>query len=646
MAALPLLLRQRLVGDAPDEILEESVLAALGGAGVRVHAHDLLPHERAEEGLEFGVGEPADGHERLPREGLAEDGGVLDRAPLVMGEPVQAGGDEGMQRLRHVEPVDLARGPVEVALTLQESAVEQHPHRLHRVQRHAFRAGHDPPVEQLRQAGRESVEQLLHGTLRERLEIDGGEASQSGTPGGPPLLELGATERHHVDRVVARPLEQVFDEVEQARVRPLHVLEGEHDGTRVGQALEEEPPGREHLLAVAARTLLEAEEMGEPRLDEGSLLLVVQVLDECRAQLLAGRVGTLFLGDPAAHANHVRQRPVGDAVSVGEATSAVPPDLLDDPVEVLVELPHEPRLAGAGNAGDRDEVRLPVLGGGVEEVLQQLELALAADERSLQAGGLQGPSAAGDDTERPPQRDRLGLALELVKPRLVVRDRLPGRPSGRLSDEHRAGFRGGLDSRGRVDEVPGDHALAFRADRHGGLAGQYAAARVEVRIEVGHRRHEVEGGAHGALGVVLGCGRRAPDGHDCVADELLDGAAVSGDQRPSEVEVVRKELPDLLRVARLGKGGEADQVGKENRDEPALGRRTVPDGRRRSRGRRTSVSERGSAFHAERVTGLVRAAARRAGQPERVTALRAELRALPIRRTTVGTFRHCSRAYS
>ena len=40
---------------------------------------------------------------------------------------------------------------------------------------------------------------------------------------------------------------------------------------------------------------------------------------------------------------------------------------------------------------------------------------------------------------------------------------------------------------------------------------------------------ELEGGADGPLGVVLARDRRAPDGHDRVADELLDGAAVALD---------------------------------------------------------------------------------------------------------------------
>ena len=73
-------------------------------------------------------------------------------------------------------------------------------------------------------------------------------------------------------------------------------------------------------------------------------------------QLPECRVGRLVLGDPATHAHHVGERPVRDPFAVGEAAAAVPPDLLDDAVEVLVELPSEPRLADAGDPGHRHEV--------------------------------------------------------------------------------------------------------------------------------------------------------------------------------------------------------------------------------------------------------------------------------------------------
>ena len=247
---------------------------------------------------------------------------------------------------------------------------------------------------------------------------------------GAALVQFGAREGDHEERVVARPLEQVLDEVEQARVRPLEILEGEHHRVRVGQSLEEEPPGREELLAVAGDAVLEAQEMREPRLDEGALRRIEQVLVHRRRELLAGRLRRLVLADQAAHAHHVRERPVGDALAVGEAAPAVPPDGVDDAVEVLVELPGEARLADAGDSGDGHQVGAAVVRRRVEEVLDQLELAVAADERGLEPGRLEGARPRGDHPERAEQRDLLRLALELVRACLLVGDRLLAWPGG------------------------------------------------------------------------------------------------------------------------------------------------------------------------------------------------------------------------
>ena len=109
---------------------------------------------------------------------------------------------------------------------------------------------------------------------------------------------------------------------------------------------------------------------------------------------------------------------------------------------------------------------------------------------------------------------------------------------------------------------PGQHAGA-RLDRLAGLVAAQAA----------HRVDQVERGAHGALGIVLARDRRAPHGHDRVADELLDRAAVALDDLAREVEVARQGLAHVLRVAVLGEGREADQVGEQDRDETPLGDR-------------------------------------------------------------------------
>ncbi len=96
--------------------------------------------------------------------------------------------------------------------------------------------------------------------------------------------------------------------------------------------------------------------------------------------------------------------------------------------------------------------------------------------------------------------------------------------------------------------------------------------RADLVAERGDRCDEVERRAHRALRVVLGRRRCPPHRHHRVADELLDRAAVEGDQPAARVEVAGQELAHLLRVARLGERREADQVGEEDGDEASLGR--------------------------------------------------------------------------
>jgi len=177
-----------------------------------------------------------------------------------------------VQRLRHLERVDRARGPVGWAVLNEEAAVEQHAHGLDRVQRHSLRPAEDAVAQVLGQSGNEAREQLVHRLRRERLEEHRREVAAPRTPGRPALEELRAGERDDEEGMVARPVEQVLDEVEQAFVRPLQVLEGEHSRIHRGEALEEEPPCCEQVVLLVLGLLGIAEQMCEPRLDERALL--------------------------------------------------------------------------------------------------------------------------------------------------------------------------------------------------------------------------------------------------------------------------------------------------------------------------------------------------------------------------------------
>ena len=77
-----------------------------------------------------------------------------------------------------------------------------------------------------------------------------------------------------------------------------------------------------------------------------------------------------------------------------------------------------------------------------------------------------------------------------------------------------------------------------------------------------HAIDQVQRGAHGSFGVVVVGDRRAPDGHDRVPDELLDGAAVAADDLLALFEIARQEIADGLGVAALGECREPDEIGE------------------------------------------------------------------------------------
>jgi hypothetical protein len=186
--------------------------------------------------------------------------------------------------------------------------------------------------------------------------------------------------------------------------------------------------------------------------------------------------------------------------------------------------------------------------------------------------------------------------------RVLVADRGLGRASRALADENGSRFRERLDPRRSVDEIAGDHPLAFGADRHRGFA----------------REHRGSGTKISDADLLAECGR-----HHGIADELLDGSAEALDDEARALEVAREQLAHVLGVALLRERSVADEIGEEDGDEATFGCRR-PARRRRLRGQLCP------AFTAEAVALLVRRAARWACESEGGTALRAELPTLAV----------------
>ena len=122
---------------------------------------------------------------------------------------------------------------------------------------------------------------------------------------------------------------------------------------------------------------------------------------------------------------------------------------------------------------------------GVEEVLDDAQLAVAADERRLEAGDPALAAPRRDDPQRTPELHGLGLALELVLAGVLVR-RSPPRLARRVASPTSTvpGSAARLDARGGVDEVTGDHALTLGAERDGRLAGEHPGASAQARAPI------------------------------------------------------------------------------------------------------------------------------------------------------------------
>src|SRR5205807_214650 len=96
---------------------------------------------------------------------------------------------------------------------------------------------------------------------REWLEVERAEAPSASPPRRPLVRELGPRKDKYEERQAVRPIEEVLDEVEQARVRPLHVLEHEDRRPPLGEPLEQDAPSREEILLIADRSCLKPEQM-------------------------------------------------------------------------------------------------------------------------------------------------------------------------------------------------------------------------------------------------------------------------------------------------------------------------------------------------------------------------------------------------
>ena len=361
-------------------------------AAVRI---SLRTNERRRGGPVLGdprhCGEGGDG------EALAEDRRVVHERALVREEAVEARCDERREGLRHGQIGQVAGGHGAAVAQGEPALGEKHAHGLHRVERDAVGARHDRLRGGLREARREPRQELTHRRVRQRLECDRGEVAL-GMPVGAALEQVRPGERQHVDRARPAPLEQVVDEVDQPGIGVVEILEDQGDRARVGQTLEECAP-RAEQLGRGGRRRADAEQCEERTLDPSSLGLVRDLLAHGRCHRGTHRGLVIGLAKAAAAADHLAQGAEAGPFAVGGRATHVPPHPLGDAVHVLAELPGQAALTDAGRSHDRDEPGPALASRRVEQLLEQVQLLVASDERRLQRLGAVASATLGNDPQ-------------------------------------------------------------------------------------------------------------------------------------------------------------------------------------------------------------------------------------------------------
>ena len=206
-----------------------------------------------------------------------------------------------------------------------------------------------------------------------------------------------------------------------------------------------------------------------------------------------------------------------------------------------------------------------------------------------------------------------------------VPDHLPG---GRVAHEDGAGLRDRLQTSRDVDRVADRRVVALGVVAE---AAHHHRAAVEPhphldRLEPGRREiaqqapPQRERREDRPARVILVGGRHPDEGHEAVAHEAVDRAAVEPQLLQRQVRVPAQERVHRLGTDPLGDRGRADDVAEEHRHRLVLPLRCV-----RSR-RPRLVGERASAAGAEALGGIGRLTTRRAPAAERRPAIRAEPR--------------------
>ena len=559
----------RRLGERLVRRLAHGVAAELPAVATHLQQTELveLAHRRAGEALLQRGGELLQVGDRA---GAAEHGRVLDHLTLQRGELVEARADEAAQRIGQFGG---RAGPRQRSQLLEEQ----------RVAAAALVEPVQQPIVRFT-AGQQAAGQLVGLGVRQGLQREGDDAQPLAVR-RPVEVAPGAHRRDEREGVAGQGVHEVVEQLDEAGVGPVQVVDREdrrlvlaHPLERLGHGPVDRRAGTGRIEVIDRRGVPVdvGEDVHDPlglggveaRRQRGGAL---RALD---AQVVGGdvRVDVEVLGQRQG------DRPVGAGLPVGDAVGMQQADLAGgarrQPVE---DLGDQPALADAALADERQDHRPLTLDGLLQRALGDGQLGLPTDHRHLEAVAPADARGRGSGDGQPGGDRPLPAAGDQIAGRLVV-DRVRGERVSDLADDHPARWRHRLQPRRGVDHVAHGRVLGAgqRADEH--LAGVDPDAHADVDVAVGRRAgHRAvqrvlhpQAGAHGALRIVLVRHRRAEQGEDPVAEQLVDPAAVLGDVVHEAGEGPVDQPLGLLGVHVLGQGGEPDEVGEQHGDDPPL----------------------------------------------------------------------------
>jgi hypothetical protein len=217
----------------------------------RVGLDQLAAPERFQARVEIGL---------LPRQQVGEGGArelpadhrrALEHRAFLRTQPLDANGEQRVDGGRHLELRDLDPGGPAVALALQRAVLDEHADQLADEERVAL-AGREHAA---RDRGRELLgADHARGEPHRCAAVEAGERDHVGDETSrrrerrARVAQLRAPRREHEQRHAAAPLDQVLDQVEQQRLRPLEIVDREHDRLRRRERGEEAAHDEERLL--------------------------------------------------------------------------------------------------------------------------------------------------------------------------------------------------------------------------------------------------------------------------------------------------------------------------------------------------------------------------------------------------------------